>query len=209
MPPSRSPAAASPRSMPSLPSSRTTSPTRAHPAMRPRPPPSRASRRAAWDMGVRSAPAQRDVDQALQTEVLQQNATTAGLTTTSAALTALDAVQGTPGQGQDLGEPSRQRRGCVLDASERPEQRHATGKRGVFRQHIGKRHQHAQQRLHDAAPGRAERHRQRGRHDQRRSRDHRRPVEPDHRRQGGGTEHRRSGEPSATPPSPTSRNWSA
>ena len=53
-------------------------------------------------MGVRSAPAQRDVDQALQTEVLRQNATTAGLTTTSAALTALDAVQGTPGQGQDL-----------------------------------------------------------------------------------------------------------
>lgn len=54
-------------------------------------------------LGVLSAPAQRDVDQALQTELLAQNATTAGLTTTSAALTSIDAVQGTPGQGQDLG----------------------------------------------------------------------------------------------------------
>ncbi len=53
-------------------------------------------------MGVLSAPAQRDVDQALQTELLRQNATTAGLTTRSAAMTALDAAQGTPGQGQDL-----------------------------------------------------------------------------------------------------------
>lgn len=53
-------------------------------------------------MGVRTSPATRDVDQALQGALLQQNATTAGLSTTSAAMSAIDAVQGTPGQGQDL-----------------------------------------------------------------------------------------------------------
>lgn len=53
-------------------------------------------------MGVRTAPASRDVDQALQGALLRQNATTAGLGTTSAAMSAIDAVQGTPGQGQDL-----------------------------------------------------------------------------------------------------------
>lgn len=53
-------------------------------------------------MGVRTAPASRDVNQALQSALLRQNATTAGLSTTSAALSAIDAVQGTPGQGQDL-----------------------------------------------------------------------------------------------------------
>lgn len=52
--------------------------------------------------GVISGPAQRQVDQALQTEVLRQNATTSGLGTTSAALQAIDTVQGTPGQGQDI-----------------------------------------------------------------------------------------------------------
>ncbi len=53
-------------------------------------------------MGVRTAPATRAVDQALQGELLRQNATTSGLSTTSAAMSAIDAVQGTPGQGQDL-----------------------------------------------------------------------------------------------------------
>lgn len=52
--------------------------------------------------GVISGPAQRQVDQELQAEVLRQNATTSGLATTSAALQAIDTVQGTPGQGQDL-----------------------------------------------------------------------------------------------------------
>lgn len=53
-------------------------------------------------LGVVSAPATRAVDQALQSELLQQNATTSGLSTRSAALQAIDSVQGTPGQGQDL-----------------------------------------------------------------------------------------------------------
>jgi len=53
-------------------------------------------------LGVISAPATRVVDQALQSALLQQNATTSGLATESAAMQAIDAVQGTPGQGQDL-----------------------------------------------------------------------------------------------------------
>lgn len=53
-------------------------------------------------MGVVSSPATRAMDQALQAEVLQQNAATSALTTRSAALQAIDSVHGTPGQGQDL-----------------------------------------------------------------------------------------------------------
>ncbi len=53
-------------------------------------------------LGVISAPATRAMDQALQSELLQQNATTSGLATQSTAMQAIDAVQGTPGQGQDL-----------------------------------------------------------------------------------------------------------
>jgi flagellar hook-associated protein 1 len=52
--------------------------------------------------GVISGPAQRQIDQVLQTEVLAQNAVTSGLGTRSAALQAIDTVQGTPGQGQDI-----------------------------------------------------------------------------------------------------------
>lgn len=53
-------------------------------------------------MGVVTAPTQRAVDQALQANLLIQNATTAGSQTTANALAAIDAAQGTPGQGQDL-----------------------------------------------------------------------------------------------------------
>ncbi len=53
-------------------------------------------------MGVLTEPAQRSVDQQLQGDLYQQNATVAGLQTTQASLQAIDAVQGTPGQGQDL-----------------------------------------------------------------------------------------------------------
>jgi flagellar hook-associated protein 1 len=54
-------------------------------------------------MGVLTSPAVRSVDQALQAETLQQNATVAGLQTTQTALQSIDAISGTPGQGTDLG----------------------------------------------------------------------------------------------------------
>ncbi len=53
-------------------------------------------------MGVRSGPAQRDVDTVLQQGVWDQNAAVSGLQTRQAALQAIDAAQGTPGQGSDL-----------------------------------------------------------------------------------------------------------
>jgi flagellar hook-associated protein 1 len=53
-------------------------------------------------LGVRTGPATRDVDAALQAEVFSQNATVAGLQTRQNALQAIDAVQGTPGQGSDI-----------------------------------------------------------------------------------------------------------
>jgi len=54
-------------------------------------------------MGVLTGPAVRSVNQALQAETLVQNATVAGLQTTQTALQSIDAVSGTPGQGNDLG----------------------------------------------------------------------------------------------------------
>jgi flagellar hook-associated protein 1 FlgK len=54
-------------------------------------------------MGVLTGPATRSIDQALQGEVLQQNATVSGLQTTQTALQSLDAISGTPGQASDLG----------------------------------------------------------------------------------------------------------
>ena len=53
-------------------------------------------------MGVRSGPATRNIDLELQGEVFRETATISGLQTRQAALTALDAVQGTPGQGGDI-----------------------------------------------------------------------------------------------------------
>ncbi len=53
-------------------------------------------------MGVVTGPATRSVDTELQTEVYSQNAAVAGLQVTQTALSALDAVSGTPGQGSDL-----------------------------------------------------------------------------------------------------------
>ncbi len=53
-------------------------------------------------MGVRSGPAIRMVDATMQAEAYKQNATVAGLQTQQNALQAIDAVQGTPGQGQDI-----------------------------------------------------------------------------------------------------------
>jgi flagellar hook-associated protein 1 FlgK len=53
-------------------------------------------------LGVHSGPAIRTIDRALQAETFSQNATVAGLQTRQNALQAIDAVQGTPGQGGDI-----------------------------------------------------------------------------------------------------------
>ncbi len=53
-------------------------------------------------LGVRTGPAIRNIDTMLQAEVFSQNATVAGLQTRQTALQAIDAVQGTPGQGGDI-----------------------------------------------------------------------------------------------------------
>jgi len=52
--------------------------------------------------GVKSGPTTREVDTALQSSLLGQNAVVSGLQTQQAALQQIDAVQGTPGQGGDL-----------------------------------------------------------------------------------------------------------
>jgi flagellar hook-associated protein 1 len=53
-------------------------------------------------LGVRTGLTIRNVDATLQSELLSQNATVAGLQTQQAALQAIDAAQGTPGQGSDI-----------------------------------------------------------------------------------------------------------
>jgi flagellar hook-associated protein 1 len=54
-------------------------------------------------LGVETGPATLQIDQALQTSVIQQNATVASLQTTQTSLQAIDSVLGTPGSGSDLG----------------------------------------------------------------------------------------------------------
>ena len=51
---------------------------------------------------MHSGPAIRNIDTMLQAEVFSQNATVAGLQTRQTALQSIDAVQGTPGQGDDI-----------------------------------------------------------------------------------------------------------
>jgi flagellar hook-associated protein 1 FlgK len=54
-------------------------------------------------LGVQTGPATIQIDQALQTSVLEQNATVSGLQTTQTSLQAIDSVLGTPGSGSDIG----------------------------------------------------------------------------------------------------------
>ena len=54
-------------------------------------------------LGVRTGPATRQVDAALQQSLTAQNGTVAGLQAQQTALQAIDAVQGTVGQGNDIG----------------------------------------------------------------------------------------------------------
>jgi flagellar hook-associated protein 1 FlgK len=53
-------------------------------------------------LGVVSGPVTRNIDTAVQAQAFQQNSIVAGLQTTQTALQAIDAVQGTPGQGGDI-----------------------------------------------------------------------------------------------------------
>jgi flagellar hook-associated protein 1 FlgK len=53
-------------------------------------------------LGARLGPATRDIDTALQSRVLLENATLSDLQTRQSALSAIDAVQGTPGDNTDL-----------------------------------------------------------------------------------------------------------
>jgi flagellar hook-associated protein 1 FlgK len=53
-------------------------------------------------LGVHTGATTRNIDTALQGQVLLQNASVAGLQTQQSALAAIDAVQGTPGDGTDL-----------------------------------------------------------------------------------------------------------
>ncbi len=54
-------------------------------------------------LGVQTGPAARQIDQALNASLYQQNATVSGLTTTQTALQSIDAVLGSVGQGNDVG----------------------------------------------------------------------------------------------------------
>ncbi len=54
-------------------------------------------------MGVRTEAATRAIDLALQQAAFQQDTTVSGLTTTTTSLQTIDALQGSPGAGNDLG----------------------------------------------------------------------------------------------------------
>jgi flagellar hook-associated protein 1 FlgK len=54
-------------------------------------------------MGVQTEASTRAINLALQQSMFQQDTTVAGLTTTTTSLQTIDALQGTPGQGNDLG----------------------------------------------------------------------------------------------------------
>src|ERR1700722_8830793 len=66
-------------------------------------------------LGVRSGPAIRDIDMALQAETFSQNATVAGLQTRQNALQAIDAVQGHTRSERRYCRSARQSAGSVLD----------------------------------------------------------------------------------------------
>jgi flagellar hook-associated protein 1 FlgK len=77
-------------------------------------------------LGVHSGPAIRNLDTMLQGELFSQNATVAGLQIRKTALQAIDVVQGTPGQGNDiaslLGKLQDQFSTLLNDPSSAPQQ---------------------------------------------------------------------------------------
>lgn len=77
-------------------------------------------------LGVHGGPTIRNVNAVLQSELFSQNALVAGLQTRQAALASIDAVQGVPGQGQDiaslLGKLQDQFSTLLNDPSSAPQQ---------------------------------------------------------------------------------------
>ena len=147
-------------------------------------------------LGVRSGPAIRNIDTALQAEVFSQNATVAGLQTRQTALQAIDAVQGTPGQGSDiaslLGKLQNQF-STLLNSPDSPPQQSqvvstadstlAQGINTLSNAYTAQRQ--TAQKTTSSPKCHAEHH----------PRHHRRPEQPDRHAEGERPEHRRSGEP--------------
>ena len=114
-------------------------------------------------LGVRTGPATRNVDTALQAQVFSQNATVAGLQTRQTALQAIDAVQGTPGQGSDiaslLGNLQNQFSTLLNDPSNQTQQSQVVSSAATLAQNINT----LSNAYTHAAPDRAGQHRRRGR----------------------------------------------
>ena len=91
-------------------------------------------------LGVHTGPATLQIDQALQTSVVQQNATVAGLQTTQTSLQAIDSVLGTPGSGNDigslLGNLQNSFSTLLTDPSSRPQQTAVVGSAASLAQGI-------------------------------------------------------------------------
>ncbi len=85
------------------------------------PPPARAW---AWSPARRSAISTRRC----RPRCLQQNASTAALTTTTGAMSAIDAAQGHAGPGPGHRQLARPAAGPVLDSAQRPLERHAASR---------------------------------------------------------------------------------
>lgn len=102
-------------------------------------------------LGVRTGLPIRNIDATLQAELYSQNATVAGLQTQQTALQAIDAAQGTPGQGTDiaslLGNLQDQFSTLLNDPSSGPQQSQVVSTARTLAQ----RDQRAQRHLHDAA----------------------------------------------------------
>ena len=113
-------------------------------------------------LGVRTGPATRDVDAALQAEVFSQNATVAGLQTRQNALAGDRCGAGHAGSRLRYRQPHRRSAKSVLHAAERSEQSGAAKPGGFRRNHSGAGHQHAERCLRHPAPDRAGRYRLRG-----------------------------------------------
>ena len=146
-------------------------------------------------LGVHSGPAIRNLDTMLQGELFSQNATVAGLQTRQTALQAIDAVQGTPGQGSDiaslLGQLQDQFSTLLNDPGNAPQQSQVVSTATTLAQGIND----AQRRLHDAAPDGAGQHRRRSGDAELHAWHDRRAEQQDHRAEGERPEHRRSREP--------------
>ena len=137
-------------------------------------------------LGVRSGPAIRNLDAMLQAEVFSQNATVAGLQTRQTALQAIDAVQGTPGQGDDIASLLGKLQDQFSTLLNDPGSAAAAEPGGVRRHDAGAGHQRAERRLHHAAPDGGGQHRRRARDAEHDTRHHRRAQQQDRHAEGSG-----------------------